>query len=159
MDCPHCGIAFHDKWSQVEIGLDGKERAWRAEFTKCPACGEMTIDLTQVEEVLGATYKKQEFTAYPKHTLRKPIAPEVPPDIAGDYKEACATLSVSEKASAALSRRCLQAILRQQGYKQKDLAQQIDALLNEESLRKSFQRVCATPSTQYGTSEIFLRTR
>jgi hypothetical protein len=40
-------------------------------------------------------------------------------------------VEISHKASAALSRRCLQAILESKGYKQKDLAKQIDALLNE----------------------------
>ena len=46
-------------------------------------------------------------------------------------------LADSNKASAALSRRCLQAILRNQGYTQKDLAQQIDALLGEQDPAKA----------------------
>ena len=46
-------------------------------------------------------------------------------------------LAVSPKASAALSRRCLQAILRSHGYNQRDLAQQIDALLNESDPAKA----------------------
>jgi hypothetical protein len=46
-------------------------------------------------------------------------------------------LPISEKASAALSRRCLQAILSCQGYAQRDLAQQIDALLNEQDPAKA----------------------
>ena len=37
---------------------------------------------------------------------------EVPPEFAEDYLEACATVADSPKASAALSRRCLQQILR-----------------------------------------------
>jgi hypothetical protein len=57
--------------------------------------------------------------------------PQTPSEIKEDYEEACRVLPVSHKASAALSRRCLQAVLREQGYMQKDLAQQIDALLNE----------------------------
>ena len=55
----------------------------------------------------------------------------LPSAIAADYKEACETLAISERASAAHSRRILQTILQQQGYNQRDLAQQIDALLND----------------------------
>ena len=46
-------------------------------------------------------------------------------------------LSDSNKASAALSRRCLQAILWSQGYTQRDLAQQIKALLGEQDAAKA----------------------
>jgi hypothetical protein len=38
---------------------------------------------------------------------------EVPPEFANDYKEACLIIANSPKASAALSRRCLQNILRE----------------------------------------------
>lgn len=50
-------------------------------------------------------------------------------DIAEDYDEACLVLAYSPKASAALSRRCLQALLRARGFNQKDLAEQIDAAI------------------------------
>jgi hypothetical protein len=75
--------------------------------------------------------------AYPRSTQRKPTPQEVPNTIKQDYEEACMVLSESNKASAALSRRCLQAILRSQGYTQRNLAQQIDALLREQDLAKS----------------------
>jgi hypothetical protein len=78
-----------------------------------------------------------EMTAYPRATNRKPTPKEVPDDIKEDYEEACLVLPISNKASAALSRRCLQAILRDQGYAQRDLAQQIDALLGEQDPTKA----------------------
>ncbi|OSJ35761.1 MULTISPECIES: DUF4145 domain-containing protein [Bradyrhizobium] len=46
-------------------------------------------------------------------------------------------LHLSAKASAALSRRCLQSILREAGYTQRDLSQQIDAVLAEQDTRKA----------------------
>jgi hypothetical protein len=70
--------------------------------------------------------------AYPRTTQRKPTPPEVPDEIKQDYEEACRVLSHSNKASAALSRRCLQAILRSKGYAQRNLAQQIETLLGEQ---------------------------
>ena len=49
---------------------------------------------------------------YPKSGNR-PVPPEVPSNLAEDFIEACVVLSDSPKASAALSRRCLQTLLRE----------------------------------------------
>jgi len=63
-------------------------------------------------------------------TGRAPIPPEVPSHIAQDYAEAALVLAISPKASAALSRRCLQIVLREAGQtKAKDLADQIEEVL------------------------------
>jgi Domain of unknown function (DUF4145) len=59
------------------------------------------------------------------------VPPDVPTDIAPDYVEACNVLPISPKASAALSRRCLQNILHAHGYRARDLAHEIDLLLAE----------------------------
>jgi hypothetical protein len=50
------------------------------------------------------------------------------------YHEACAVLELSPAASACMSRRCLQGILKEQGYSQKNLVQQIEAVLSAETL-------------------------
>lgn len=57
--------------------------------------------------------------------MRSPCPPEVSEKYGEDYKEACLVLSDSPKASAALSRRCLQNILR-------DVAKVKPATLNDE---------------------------
>lgn len=49
----------------------------------------------------------------PRVPERDPTPPEVPPEFATDYEEACRVLIDSPQASAALSRRCLQHILRE----------------------------------------------
>jgi len=59
------------------------------------------------------------------------IPSEVPKSIQEDFLEAAAVTSMSEKASAALSRRCLQTLLSDRGYKGKDLNKQIDAALKD----------------------------
>jgi hypothetical protein len=57
---------------------------------------------------------------------RSALPPEIPDAFANDYREACIVLSDSPKASAALSRRCLQHILREKGgTKKRDLFDQI----------------------------------
>jgi len=68
---------------------------------------------------------------YPAGVCRGPVPPEVPREIAVDYIEASNVLPLSAKASAALARRCLQNVLRSNGYKAKDLAKEIDLILNE----------------------------
>ena len=74
---------------------------------------------------------------FPAEMLRPKAPAQVPADLGGDFNEACAVLSASPKASAALSRRCLQSLLRTQGYGQHDLAKAIDAVLLSKSLPSS----------------------
>jgi hypothetical protein len=136
MDCPHCGIAFHDKWESVNIrGTTKADRTnWTASVTRCPTCKGETIKLLHLDSPPGddsAPKLLLDFVAYPKAAHRKPTPKELPDHIKEDYEEACMVLSVSNKASAALSWRCLQTILRGQGYTQKDLVKQIEALLTE----------------------------
>ncbi|TPL75125.1 DUF4145 domain-containing protein [Mesorhizobium sp. B2-3-15] len=73
----------------------------------------------------------------PRAAGRGPVPPEVPGAIAADYLEACNVLPLSPKASAALSRRCLQSMLRARGYTAKDLAKEVDLLLAETDASKA----------------------
>ena len=90
----------------------------------CPACKRAIINLIQHRDNVAYL-----TLVYPKGASRPTAAIEVPTDLAEDFNEAALVLADSPKASAALSRRCLQAVLRQQGYVQHDLAKQIDAVL------------------------------
>lgn len=72
---------------------------------------------------------------HPKALSRSPIPPEVTGEFATDYSEACVVLPDSEKASAALSRRCLQHVLREKaGVKKSDLANEIQQVLDSKQL-------------------------
>jgi uncharacterized protein DUF4145 len=62
----------------------------------------------------GKAFPLREFLCYPKGISRVPLGPEIPDEFAGDYREACLTLPDSPEASAALSRRCLQHLLREE---------------------------------------------
>jgi hypothetical protein len=55
----------------------------------------------------------------------------LPGNIASDYREASKLLGVSAAASDAFSRRCLQTILKKQGYVKSKLVHQIDDVLKE----------------------------
>ena len=60
--------------------------------------------------------------------------------IATDYIEACQVLPLNAKASAAQARRCLQAMLHAHGYRDKDLAKEVQHLLDETDPRKVLPR-------------------
>jgi hypothetical protein len=63
------------------------------------------------------------------------VPTEVPEGFSNDYLEACLVVHDSEKASAALSRRCLQHLLREKaGIKKDDLAKEIQQVLDSRQL-------------------------
>ncbi len=99
---------------------------------RCPECHEFIIKLHKQPEAPGVSYIPELFVGYPHFadTLRD-IPAEVVSPFRDDFREACAVLTLSPKASAALSRRCLQAILREKAKAtKKDLADQIDEVVN-----------------------------
>lgn len=109
---------------------------WTAKGTICPTCSEVTVEVEKAIAKDGRTgwyagEVRECLRAYPTNIFRRLTPPEIPAAIKEDYEEAARVLPISQKASAALSRRCLQVVLSGQGYQQRDLAQQIDALLNQ----------------------------
>lgn len=140
MKCPHCLVEFHDNTGIVSLGedLDGK---WRVKAMTCPSCKKNIYFLLQVkEQTIGrgaGTFRVEdviisETLIRPKAINRQPISLEVPAIFADDYKEACLVIVDSPKASAALSRRCLQSIIRDNlGIKKKDLFQEIQEVIDK----------------------------
>jgi Domain of unknown function (DUF4145) len=144
MKCPHCTIHFHDNWvthymerrsGLVQSPDTGNGQFWYYRSALCPECGDTTIEVARHDGQGNVNEVWRQI--YPVGASRGPIAPEVPQDIAQDYIEACNVLPISAKASAALSRRCLQNMLHVHGYKSKDLAKEIDLLLNESDPKKA----------------------
>lgn len=71
----------------------------------------------------------------PRSASRPPPPASVPELYANDYREACLVLGDSPKASAALSRRCLQAIIRDELHiKKGNLSDEIDEVLTSGKL-------------------------
>lgn len=143
MKCPHCRVDFHDGARVAPITED-KEGKWGAVHRVCPNCSRAVIELFCAHSL---TYNRgeerwqfsspvyQRYLSYPKAPSRAPLSPEVPEKYAVDYREACLVLSDSAKASAALSRRCLQHLLRDE-YKVKkgNLADEIQQVLDEKRM-------------------------
>lgn len=141
MKCPHCMVAIHSGFSTYDIGED-KQAHWYIDVTPCPACSLFIIALRSVSTVLEdgpikpmrRTVTKTVFVR-PRAGERPPCPPEVPADLASDYHESCLVLSDSPKASAALSRRCLQHLLRNTaGVKHGSLADEISQVLQPGAL-------------------------
>lgn len=111
----------------------GPEGYWTAFHQTCPECGRSIVFL---ERSGSGSYTKGAFLAFPKGVARSPLPAEVDDqNVVEDYKEAASVLAESSKASAALSRRCLQYILRQKAsVKQGDLSQEIQQVLDSNTL-------------------------
>jgi hypothetical protein len=143
MKCPHCTVQIHPdfKTSHLNDGSSiGTEKrsttSWLVKHMACPSC-ERAILLLQKRI---SNLMPVDTFIYPKSLLRQGASVVVPEDLREDFDEAVAVLDGSPKASAALSRRCLQGLLRYQGYTQHDLAKAIDALLASNSLPISLAR-------------------
>jgi Domain of unknown function (DUF4145) len=96
-------------------------------FVRELSVGGLTIEIGTSDSMGNVMWGQ----VFPVGANRGPVPKDVPEHIAQDYVEACNVLPISAKASAALSRRCLQHMLRDHCYKAKDLANEIDLLLNE----------------------------
>jgi hypothetical protein len=133
MKCPHCTITIHSHESSHGIG-DDPEGTWWIAKRHCPSCRRLILYL-----VLGEISDRQKreisrILIRPKSSARV-CPPEVPDLFAEDYKEACLVLPDSHKASAALSRRCLQNLIREKaGIRARTLADEIQQLLDSGTL-------------------------
>ncbi len=140
MKCPHCTIAF--TWTASNHHGAGRDADayWQFESTNCPECEKIIIQLVKLETVAGhATLTEtSRRTVQPRATNRPPCPPQVPAAIRTDYLEACLVLDDSPKASAALSRRALQHILREAAkVKSGNLADEIDEVLASNKLQSA----------------------
>jgi hypothetical protein len=139
VQCPHCAITIHEDWTEGSLSYKKNIIGWKYRTAQCPGCYRLIIELcaTDSPTAPGSGYGPYQWvTVYPSGANRGPIPPEVPPHVQQDYVEACSVLPFSAKASAALSRRCLQTILHEHGYKARDLAKEIDLLLTEADPQK-----------------------
>jgi len=109
MKCPHCLDSFFENWAPVgnELPNDPDGRWW-VYYTQCPTCRKLVIRLSNM-----SGDETRYIIVRPKGVARSSLPPDVPAEFAEDYREACLVLADSAKASAALSRRCLQNLLRE----------------------------------------------
>lgn len=139
LQCPYCGIAVAVQWNALS-DEDGEsviqrkaDQGWEFELGFCPretSCGEFLVRMTTFvlkNEWEGLEPQTSEVI-WPRNVQRV-LDPAVDNnEIRKDYEEAAAVLSISPQASAALSRRILQQVLRELGgFEQRNLNAQIEA--------------------------------
>src|SRR3990172_1117295 len=130
MKCPNCSTSIH---LTITASVDPyptdekKKIGFDVAYGFCPECQKMIIVMrtvkykvndyhTYVDEVL------EQEVIYPEPLSRKCDASEVPDRYKNDFNEASAVLRDSAKASAAISRRTLQALIRNEfGINKKSL--------------------------------------
>jgi len=134
--CPHCKTTVRLEvpssidWGAYWATVSSPNFTTQITYAQCPDCLQILIT-AEVLEGKGRSYEsKAEHLLWPRSVGRDPIPEAVPENIAGDYTEAALIIPFSPKASAALSRRCLQTILREAGNtKSKDLNDQIEEII------------------------------
>jgi len=140
--CPHCFTDFHDAPTETALAQKGGAQLaehdgtrWSAFARIYPACGQAVIDLRRRKWLRGgggvtAVPQDSDVRVWPRGVARAPLSTHVPQKYTGDYREACLVLSDSPKASAALSRRCLQLLLRDEAkVTHGNLSSEIDQVL------------------------------
>ena len=110
MDCPHCLRAINVMWNTLELDGLTTER-WNAYYGECPSCNRMILRLVNLD--VGDDWFSDGFLAYPVENIES--APKgTPVKYAKQYMRALEILYINPDASAALSRRCLQELLREE---------------------------------------------
>lgn len=177
MICPHCSTAVKFEWSsEGPIKNVSDNRGYFLIYDTCPSCEEVVVYLSLCHyEYSNAYYaisendegdwdiiseqmifpNKSKFS-FPEH---------IPEKYLSDYEESVKVLSASPKASAALSRRLLQLILREE-YKisKRNLSDEIEAFLNLEGIPshltdaidavRNIGNLAAHPTKNLNTGEI-----
>jgi hypothetical protein len=111
----------------------------QVEAVECPRCeGVILVHSTPTTKERGDSLYSlptNEFILFPRTSGRKALPPEVPEPYAGLYREAALIVGDSPRASAALSRRCLQHLLREEAHAPKgDLYNEIEWTINNAQL-------------------------
>ena len=134
--CPYCGVAFYEasdntKERRISYNFDQKDFDGPygynsilsdivAVYHYCPSCHEYSVQLASSKGLFSFNYPPYTGITLPDY---------IPEAIRKDYVEACSILDASPKASATLSRRCLQGMIRDfWGVTSGNLAGEIDLI-------------------------------
>lgn len=173
MICPHCSTGVRFNWYVTKPMQRSPDNKIGIEiyYGDCPNCQKLVIGIqkgTLVSDPYTYDYKisKMEWNevVYPKSNDFK-NSNEIPIQYSQDYEEAIKVLSASPKASAALTRRLLQNILREEfNISEKSLAKEIEIFTNKTDIPshitdavdavRQIGNIAAHPSKDLSTGEI-----
>lgn len=125
--CPHCNVAAilgSENFVTNEISLKSEKKYFRYTLrgVTCPnpSCMKATVILITDElgnfagqiSTISGTKKVAPLIPSLQKQRAKPYPEYIPSALLNDYQEACSIADLSPKASATLSRRCLQGMIR-----------------------------------------------
>jgi len=139
MKCPHCDTSINlEEYGTSIYGGDKNEEEYGISHGWCPECDGFIVLMKKGTGVYSKELDsytmfdeiKEESFLFPKYNARCIKASEVPDKLRNDFNEAAMVLEISPKASAAISRRCLQTVLREYyKIKKRNLAEEIGGFL------------------------------
>lgn len=176
MICPHCSTVVKFDWKitapyEQKDTDDKKVTGIEIFYDECPNCERFVVGIQKgfLDFEAGHGYEIKadpiwEKIIYPKQNSFQNSA-EIPVKYLNDYEESIKIISASPKASAALSRRLLQNIIREEfDIKDKSLAKEIDLFINMDGIPSHIYEavdavriignIAAHPSKDLHTGEI-----
>lgn len=133
MICPHCDLGIYEDLQRGSTFSTKDGQTWIPHSQICPQCNQpiVFLEATTLTSNNYPLVTTKRFMAYPRDASARPVPADVSDPYRRDFDEAVAVLPLSAKASAALSRRNMQAILRDlAGTKSKDLHDQIEEVIS-----------------------------
>lgn len=142
--CPFCGMimslsettyniqypSFESSCGYYELSPSTEkfnDSCLQINFYKCPNCNQYSI----IANGVGTAVRDVNIPIRPISSAKQ-FPDYIPEGIRQDYEEACAIVNLSPKASATLSRRCLQGMIRNfWGITKPTLNKEIDELQNQ----------------------------
>lgn len=117
-------FSYHDDKGKYQWDHD---YSLNVDFYKCPNCDVISSKL----EYSGSKLPEKTFNIFPPNSAKR-FPSYIPMSIRQDYEEAYSILDLSPKASATLSRRCIQGMIHDKWkIKLKNLNQEITALMDK----------------------------
>lgn len=140
LQCPSCGVRA------VPIGLVHQQiyhgnLLYNFLSVTCAVCGERSVFVcfkVQQPRYHAPPVWETVWTerVHPRGGRFQKKFPNTDQKYVKHYKAACETLEVSPEAAATMARRCLEELLHDQGYNDKNLVKKIEALLGESDPKK-----------------------
>jgi hypothetical protein len=173
MICPHCSTVVKFDWYSSNSFEETKEvdKYKKLYYASCLNCSELVVVLKkgtiEVYDDFGSEEINEldwEKIIFPK-TNNFQESQDIPKVYFEDYEEAIKVISASPKASAALSRRLLQSLLRDKfGIKKRSLAQEIETFIELDGIPthitdavdavRNIGNLAAHPTKNQNTGEI-----
>lgn len=166
--CPHCNILAH--WSWDRYGAFEKDRSENRgtglKISCCPNCEEYVIVLEEGElnsiDFVDNPFKETMLFPQKSHGMATEY---IPKNLYEEYEEALNVLSISPRASAALTRGLLQRILREQfSIEERTLSKEIEKFIQMEQIPsyltdtvdaiRNIGNFAAHPSKDLSTGEV-----